>query len=103
MKTFCKKVWEPKPEDVLNKPATACSLFFCPICGAVMRPTPLTQIEIEVLRSYALGLSTAEIAEMRFTVIKTVESHRRSIMLKMGAPNLVAAVVAGIKHGIVLI
>ena len=68
-----------------------------------MKPTPLTLIEVEVLRAYASGLTTTEIATLRFVTGKTVESHRRQILLKMGTRNMIAAVVAGIKQGIVLV
>jgi len=68
-----------------------------------MKPMPLTQTEAEVLRAYSQGLSTQEIADLRFISFKTVEFHRRKILLKMGAANLVDAVVTAIRHGIVIL
>ena len=103
MKKFCRTVWEPQPEPGVNGKIKSCSIYHCPRCGAIMKPTPLTAREVEILRAYAEGLSTREIARLRFIDEKTVESHRRQIMLKLGAPNMTKAVVMGIQQGVILI
>ena len=72
-------------------------------CGGIQRHTDLTLAEVEVLRAYATGLSTAEIARLRFVSIKTVESQRTRTLEKLGVPNLVAAVVWGIRVGLILV
>jgi DNA-binding NarL/FixJ family response regulator len=77
--------------------------LYCPQCGTVMKPTPLTSREIEVLRAYSEGLTTKEISESLFVSVKTVEAHRQKILLKTGAPNMIRAVVLGIKQKVVLL
>jgi DNA-binding NarL/FixJ family response regulator len=63
-----------------------CDLYYCPCgCGIVMRPlVPVTPVEIEVLRAYWQGKGTKTISEERFRSIKTIESHRRNLLLKAG-------------------
>jgi two-component system, NarL family, response regulator NreC len=75
--------------------------YFCTKCGAIQKHTDLSLSEVEVLRAYALGLTTAEIAHIRFVSIKTVESQRTRMIEKLGVPNLVAAVVWGIRVGLI--
>jgi DNA-binding NarL/FixJ family response regulator len=66
-------------------------------------PEALTAREIEVLRSMAEGLGNKEIAS-RFGISEhTAKFHVASIMGKLGAANRTEAVMAGIRHGIVLI
>lgn len=67
-----------------------------------MKPTPMTAREIEILRAYAEGLSTKEIATLTFVSIKTIEAHRASILVKTGAPTMIRAVVLGIKQGVII-
>lgn len=45
---------------------------------------PLSEREQEVLRLVALGHTNAEIAQMLFVSVRTVESHRASLMNKLG-------------------
>jgi two-component system, NarL family, response regulator NreC len=44
----------------------------------------LTQREREVLRLIALGHTNAEIAQMLYVSVRTVENHRASVMRKLG-------------------
>ena len=68
-----------------------------------MRPTPLTPVEVEILRCYADGLTTQEIANLRYRETKTIETHRRGILTKIGAPNITRAVVLAIKQGVIIL
>ena len=87
------------PEDQAN----FCGIYYCPMCGVLQKHTDLTATEVEILRAYSKGLGTKEIGLERCLSAKTVEAHRAKIILKIGAPNITAAVVWGIKHKIVLI
>jgi DNA-binding CsgD family transcriptional regulator len=60
--------------------------------AAVADQTPasdqrLTRRELEVLGLVAAGSTNAEIAEMLFLSIRTVESHRASLLRKLGRPS----------------
>lgn len=56
-----------------------------------IKPT-LTQRELEVLACIVDELSSQEIAKKLFVSKRTVDNHRNSIMLKLGAKNIVALV-----------
>jgi DNA-binding CsgD family transcriptional regulator len=62
----------------------------------------LTERELEVLAHLGEGLSTAEIAKRLYRSAKTVEWHRRSLGVKLGAANRVQlariAIRAGLSH-----
>lgn len=47
----------------------------------------LTKTELEILRLVALGLTTKEIAERRFSSFHTVNTHRKNIFRKLGVNN----------------
>jgi two-component system, NarL family, response regulator YdfI len=71
--------------------------------SADVLPEALTVREIEILRCIAEGLANKEIAS-RFGISEhTVKFHVASVMGKLGAQNRTEAVMAGIRHGIVLI
>jgi len=48
----------------------------------------LTQRELEVLQVISDGFTTNEIAKKLFISVKTVESHRSNLLLKLGVPNM---------------
>ena len=52
----------------------------------------LSQREVEMLRLIADGLATKNIADKLFISIDTVETHRRNILKKLEAGNMVSAV-----------
>lgn len=52
----------------------------------------LSQREVEMLRLIADGLATKNIANKLFISIDTVETHRRNILKKLEAGNMVSAV-----------
>lgn len=58
--------------------------------AARKRPsTPLTDREVDVVRSLARGLTNAEIGEQLFISLSTVKSHVANIQAKLGARNRV--------------
>lgn len=61
----------------------------------------LTQREIEVLTLIAQEKKSSEIAEMLFISLPTVESHRSSLMRKLGVKSSIGMVKFAFKHGLV--
>ena len=57
--------------------------------------------EAEVLGLVATGMTGAKIATKLFVSLNTVESHKRSIIKKMIACNMVHAVVKAMRMGLV--
>ena len=73
-------------------------------CGTIRPRTPgihLSARERQVLGLLATGNSNKEISDILEISVKTVETHRSRIMLKMRAPSLVHLVHYAIRHGIV--
>ncbi|WP_028669038.1 response regulator [Runella zeae] len=62
----------------------------------------LTSREVEVLKLISQEKSTAEIADSLFISVPTVETHRRSLMMKLNAKNVVGLVKYAIRHGLSL-
>lgn len=62
--------------------------------------TPLTDREIEVLKLIADEYSNPEIAEILFISIRTVDTHRRNLLDKLGVKNTAGLVKYAIKHGL---
>ncbi len=58
-----------------------------------------TARELEVLRAIARGLRTSEIAERLFISENTVETHRKNLMLKLGARNSADLVMRAVERG----
>ena len=63
----------------------------------------LTQRELDVLRAIAKGYNTGEIAGLLFLSENTIETHRKKLMLKLGARNMAELVVKAISLGIVTV
>ncbi len=61
---------------------------------------PLTRRELEVLRLIAEEYSNPEIAEKLFISIRTVDTHRRNLLEKLGVKNTAGLVKYAIKHGL---
>lgn len=86
---FCREFKELELQSVKRKrDVPECSMW-------------LTQREKEVLREIAAGMQTREIAERLHVSVNTVESHRKSLMLKLEARNAVELVVKAIRMGLV--
>jgi len=62
--------------------------------------TPLTEREIEVLKLITEEYSNAEIAERLFISIRTVDTHRRNLLDKLGVRNTAGLVKYAIQHGL---
>ena len=61
---------------------------------------PLTPREMEVLRLIAEEYSNPEIAEKLFISVRTVDTHRRNLIEKLGVKNTAGLVKYAIQHGI---
>lgn len=86
---FCREFKELELQSVRRKrDVPECSMW-------------LTQREKEVLREIAAGMQTREIAERLHVSVNMVESHRKSLMLKLEARNAVELVVKAIRMGLV--
>ena len=63
--------------------------------------TGLTAREIEVLHGIARGLSNAQIAEALGISPKTIDSHRTTLMRKMGVHSTATLLVRALKDGLI--
>ena len=61
----------------------------------------LTRREYEVIEQVASGKSNQEVADALFVSIKTVETHKKNILDKLGLKNSVQLVRYAIKHNII--
>ena len=64
-------------------------------------PNQLTKREMEVLALLASGKSNREIAEALFISVKTVETHKAHILIRLGLNNNAELVRYAIKHNII--
>ena len=62
---------------------------------------PLTNRELEILKMIAQEYSNSEIADMLFISIRTVDTHRRNLIEKLGVKNTAGLVKYAIKKGLV--
>ena len=62
---------------------------------------PISPREIEVLKLIAQEFSNSEIAEKLFISIRTVDTHRRNLLEKLGAKNTAGLVRFAIQKGLV--
>lgn len=75
----------------------------------ILAPTPsvdketavLTKTETEILKEIALGITTREIAEKRFSSFHTVNTHRKNIFRKLGVNNVHEAIRYAMRSGLV--
>jgi DNA-binding NarL/FixJ family response regulator len=61
----------------------------------------LTKTETEILKDIALGLTTKEIAEKRFSSFHTVNTHRKNIFRKLGVNNVHEATKYALRAGLI--
>ena len=61
----------------------------------------LTKTETEILKLIAIGLTTKEIAERRFSSFHTVNTHRKNIFRKLGVNNAHEATKLALRAGLV--
>lgn len=62
---------------------------------------PLTEREIEVLKHAAEGLTNKEIADRLFISVRTVDTHKRNLLQKLGVKNTAGLINYAIKHNII--
>ena len=60
-----------------------------------------TKTETEILKDIALGMTTKEIAEKRFSSFHTVNTHRKNIFRKLGVNNVHEATKYALRAGLV--
>lgn len=61
----------------------------------------LTKTETEILRDIALGMTTKEIAEKRFSSFHTINTHRKNIFRKIAVNNVHEATKYAFRSGLV--
>ena len=61
----------------------------------------LTKTETEILKDIALGMTTKEIAEKRFSSFHTVNTHRKNIVRKLNVNNVHEATKYALRAGLV--
>lgn len=61
----------------------------------------LTKTELEILKDIALGMTTKEIAQKRFSSFHTVNTHRKNIFRKLGVNNVHEATKFALRAGLV--
>lgn len=67
---------------------------------ATVETPRMTHREVEILREMAEGRRNQEIAESLGIGLRTVETHIRHVMLKLGVNSRTQAVVRAMKHGL---
>ena len=61
----------------------------------------LTATETDILKDIALGMTTKEIAEKRFSSFHTINTHRKNIFRKLGVNNVHEATKYALRAGLV--
>ena len=61
----------------------------------------LTKTETEILKDIAMGMTTREIAERRYSSFHTVNTHRKNIFRKLGVNNIHEATRYALRAGLV--
>lgn len=61
----------------------------------------LTKTETEILKDIALGMTTKEIAEKRFSSFHTVNTHRKNIFRKLNVNNVHEATKYALRAGLI--
>ena len=76
-------------------------LLLAPQPRGVDEDIRLTKTEVEILKDIALGLTTKEIAERRFSSFHTVNTHRKNIFRKLGVNTVHEATKYALRAGLV--
>lgn len=76
-------------------------LLLTPQVTKVEEDVKLTRTELEILKDIALGLTTKEIAERRFSSFHTVNTHRKNIFRKLGVNTVHEATKYALRAGLV--
>ncbi len=82
--------------------------FICQRTAEMMFAAPqveekpiLTRTELEILKDIALGMTTKEIAEKRFSSFHTINTHRKNIFRKLKVNNVHEATKYALRAGLV--
>lgn len=76
-------------------------ILLAPSAPASTEEISLTRTEAEVLKDIALGMTTREIAEKRFSSFHTVNTHRKNIFRKLGVNNVHEATKYALRAGLI--
>lgn len=76
-------------------------LLLAPTSARAEEEVKLTPTETEILKDIALGMTTKEIAEKRFSSFHTVNTHRKNIFRKLGLNNVHEATKYALRAGLV--
>lgn len=76
-------------------------ILLAPQTGRVEEDVKLTKTETEILKDIALGMTTKEIADRRFSSFHTVNTHRKNIFRKLGVNNVHEATKYALRAGLV--
>lgn len=76
-------------------------LLLAPQTRSIDEDIRLTKTEVEILKDIALGLTTKEIAERRFSSFHTVNTHRKNIFRKLGVNTVHEATKYALRAGLV--
>ena len=79
----------------------ATNMILTPTASVDNETIALTKTETEILKEIALGATTREIAEKRFSSFHTVNTHRKNIFRKLGVNNVHEAIRYAMRSGLV--
>lgn len=79
----------------------ATNMILTPTASVDNETVALTKTETEILKEIALGATTREIAEKRFSSFHTVNTHRKNIFRKLGVNNVHEAIRYAMRSGLV--
>ena len=79
----------------------ATNMILTPTASVDKEIVALTKTETEILKEIALGATTREIAEKRFSSFHTVNTHRKNIFRKLGVNNVHEAIRYAMRSGLV--
>lgn len=76
-------------------------ILLAPAQDRMAEDARLTRTEMEILKDIALGMTTREIAEKRFSSFHTVNTHRKNIFRKLGVNTVHEATKYALRAGLV--
>ena len=76
-------------------------ILLTPVVSHSSEDGKLTPTELEILKDIALGMTTREIAEKRFSSFHTVNTHRKNIFRKIGVNTVHEATRYALRAGLV--
>lgn len=79
----------------------ATNMLLAPVAPVEKEVVNLTKTETEILKEIALGMTTREIAERRFSSFHTVNTHRKNIFRKLNVNNVHEAMRYAMRSGLV--